>query len=131
MFLKFFLYQGGIFTRKNKMIFLLLTALLLIALLVYSAIKMYQFEENDSFIFISAIIVLLFLTIAQIIRMKQNLYRYFNRMEHGLEQTKCFTLFYSPDPIVIVDQKGIIVWYNQTFFEEISNPCCPHRQWNS
>lgn len=103
------------------MIFLLLTALLLIALLVYSAIKMYQFEENDSFIFISAIIVLLFLTIAQIIRMKQNLYRYFNRMEHGLEQTKCFTLFYSPDPIVIVDQKGIIVWYNQTFFEEISN----------
>ncbi|MBQ9982124.1 MAG: DHH family phosphoesterase [Oscillospiraceae bacterium] len=103
------------------MILLLLTALLLMALLIYSAFKMYQYDENDSFVFIAATIVLAFLASAQIIRMKQNLYRYFNRLEHGLEQTKCFTLFYSPDPIAIVDSGGKIVWYNQTFLEEISN----------
>ncbi len=99
----------------------MLTAFLLISLQVYSAYKVYQYDERESFVFIILTVILIFVGLTQIIRIKQNLYRYFNRMEHSLEQTKCFTLFYSPDPIMIVDEKGKIVWYNQAFFEEISN----------
>jgi len=58
--------------------------------------------------------------LTEIIRMNRNIYKYFSKMEHGLEQNKCYTLFSSPDPIAIVDSSGKIVWYNQSFYEKIS-----------
>ncbi len=87
----------------------------------YSAYEIYEYNEQKSFFIVFVTIMLIFLVITQLIRMNQNIYRYFNRMEHGLEQNKCFTLFSSPDPIAIIDNGGRIVWYNQTFFEQISN----------
>lgn len=59
--------------------------------------------------------------LTEIIRMNRNIYKYFSKMEHGLEQNKCYTLFSSPDPIAIIDSSGKIVWYNQSFYEKISD----------
>ena len=66
-------------------------------------------------------IILIFIVISQIIRIRHNIYRYFNRIEHRLEQTKCFTLYNTPDPIVITDKGGKILWYNSSFYTNISN----------
>lgn len=70
-------------------------------------------------------IILIFILISQIIRIRQNMYRYFNRIEHRLEQTKCFTLYNTPDPIVITDKSGKIIWYNHAFCAAISNEAEP------
>lgn len=86
-----------------------------------SAMRIYSYNEEESFLYMLIIIVLIFVVISQIIRMLQNIYRYFNRIEHKLEQTKCFTLYNTPEPIVITDKIGKILWYNNSFFEAISD----------
>lgn len=87
----------------------------------YSAARIYYYNETESFIYILIMMILLFIVITQIVKMKQNIYRYFHRVEHSLEQAKCFTLFNSPEPVAITDKSGKILWYNKAFFEIISN----------
>lgn len=86
-----------------------------------SSLRIYRYSEEESFIYLLITIILIFVIISQIIRIRQNMYRYFNRIEHRLEQTKCFTLYNTPDPIVITDKTGKILWYNNSFYETISN----------
>ncbi len=93
----------------------------MIALCIISSVRIHQYNENESFMYMLATILLIFLVISQVIRMKQNIYKYFNRIEHRLDQVKFYCLYNSPDPVVITDNTGKILWYNNSFTETISN----------
>lgn len=86
-----------------------------------SALRVYHYNETESYVYMVINVILIFIVISQIIRIRQNIYRYFNRIEHSLEQSKCFTLFNIPEPVVITDKSGKILWYNRSFFLSISN----------
>lgn len=103
------------------MIPLLLTLSLLLLLSLVSALRIYHYNEKESYIYIIVLVIMAFIVAAQIIRINQNIYRFFNRMEHSLEQTKCFTLYNTPDPIAITDGSGRILWYNSSFYNNIAN----------
>ncbi|MDO5560122.1 MAG: DHH family phosphoesterase [Oscillospiraceae bacterium] len=103
--------------KKKKLVLLYLSILLLISLPAYSAYRLYSYEENESFFFLCLTVITIFIVLTQIISAKQNLYRYFNRIEHGLNQAKCYALFNTPDPIVILDAQDTVLWYNQSFYD--------------
>ncbi|MBR3024318.1 MAG: hypothetical protein IKH71_07700, partial [Oscillospiraceae bacterium] len=94
---------------------------MMITLCFISALRLYTYNENESFMYMLVTLLLIFLVISQVIRMKQNIYKYFSRIERRLDQVKCYCLYNSPEPIAITDRTGKILWYNNTFYENISD----------
>lgn len=92
----------------------------MIILCFVSAVRIYSYNEQESFVYMLITLLLIFIVLSQVIRMRQNIYRYFNRVERRLEQTKCFTLYNVPDPIAITDKNGKILWYNNSFLDTVS-----------
>jgi len=86
-----------------------------------SAIRIYRYSEEETFVYMLITLLLIFAVISQVISIRQNIYKYFNRMERRLDQAKCFTLYNAPDPIAITDKSGKILWYNNAFLETIAN----------
>ena len=113
--------RGMITTKKRKLAFLCFLLFMLLSVPFYSAFRIYKYNEYESYMFIFITLILILVVITQIISAKQNIYRYFNRIEHDLEQKKCFALFNTPDPIAILDKGNKIIWYNQSFFDYLSN----------
>ncbi len=92
----------------------------MIVLCFVSAVRIYRYSEEESFIYMLITLLLIFVVVSQAVRMRQNIYKYFNRIERSLDQAKCFTLCNVPDPIAITDKTGKILWYNNSFIETIS-----------
>ena len=113
--------RRGIFTKKIKLMPLAISSALMITLCFITSLRIYTYNENESFMYMLVTLLLIFLVISQVIRMKQNIYKYFNRIERRLDQVKCYCLYNSPEPIAITDKTGKILWYNNAFYDNISN----------
>lgn len=93
----------------------------MVVLCFVSALRIYSYSEEETFLYMLITLLLIFAVISQVVRMRQNIYRYFNRIERRLDQAKCFTLYNTPDPICITDSDGKILWYNNAFLSTVSN----------
>ncbi len=106
--------------NKRKLIFLAVLSFLLAAVSLFSSLWLFIHDDNKSFLLVIVVIVLIFTFLAQLISMRNNMFRYFNDLDHKKEQSKSFALYNAPEPIVVTDTQNRIVWYNHSFFSKIA-----------
>ena len=70
--------RRGTFTKKIKLMPLAISSALMIMLCFITSLRLYTYNENESFMYMLVTLLLIFLVISQVIRMKQNIYKYFN-----------------------------------------------------
>lgn len=106
--------------NKRKLIFLAVLSFLLAAVSLFSSFWLFIHDDNKSFLLVIIVIILIFAFLAQLISMRNNMFRYFNELDHKKEQSKSFALYNAPEPIAVTDAQNHIVWYNLSFFSKIA-----------
>lgn len=108
--------------RKFPALFYTLVFLLL-ADIVVSALMLYKYNKHMSFASLIPAVVLTLLFITAFIIYNRNSMRHFTKMNDHLESSAAEYMISLPAPVVVLDENGLCIWYNQLFSEEIAPNC--------
>lgn len=111
--------KGMIKMRRNQIWIFLLNAVLLMFVAAWAVSVTYKYDFR-LFILLLSIVSLLSITfIVQLIIAKKNVFRFISKIDKRVGKATSEALYFYPSASVIINENGVILWYNKYFCDEI------------
>jgi c-di-AMP phosphodiesterase-like protein len=95
-------------------------AVLMIADVIVSALMIYKYDKVEACTVLISAVLLIAAFAAVIALCSRNIMRYISKMNTQLESSAAEYLVSLPAPAAVIDQTGMILWYNSIFGEKIA-----------
>ena len=105
--------------RGKKWLAFKLTAVALIAAAYTAAFMVRPYDEYVFWIMLLVISAVGLLFVAEMIVAQTNIHRFVTQLDTEVHLTERESLYNFPAPAIIIDSKGVIIWYNQAFTRQI------------
>lgn len=93
---------------------------LLLSDVLISALMLYRYDKNKCYVTLVPAAFLLILFITVIIIYSRNSMRHISKMNSHLENSAAEFMNSLPAPVAVIDENGLLAWYNQIFCEKIA-----------
>lgn len=103
--------------KESKLFIFKLSVIALIICAITSCVMLTNHNGMISWILLGATAVFSIMVIVEFIIMRSNIHRYISSIDLELNMTQRHALTIFPSAIVVINQSGVILWYNQTFDE--------------